>query len=389
MLSSLSEIKKPEIKKYIDLFLKEILNNVDKENGYIKIHINPFYKIKDNGLDYPRQSFIYFTLSRVLSFLKENNFTELIKTHNLDEIINKISINIKSNYIKETNEINKEDDETNQINKKFIELYSLRACLFNRINDDYQLWADNFKKENINLIYTHPILLNLYLNTLKDIDIINNRENRADGKVENAKAKIEHTENEAVKILVDLTNYHLPSAVEAYYYSIKVRKDINKEAYNYTDMYYFNGIKYFNNDYYKAADEFIKEQLLIDDKNMDMLNTSTIAKLFEGLCNKSYYDYNSNIYNNDTQIKVDNNIQKYFDIVSSRKIKLDTKLIKDFKYTEYSISEIKNTSYVCLDIYAHLLLGLMPLFNIKQLDKQLNKQVGRQVNQQVDKQLDK
>ena len=355
MLSSLSEIKKPEIKKYIDLFLKEILNNVDKENGYIKIHINPFYKIKDNGLDYPRQAFIYFTLSRVLSFLKENNFTELIKTHNLDEIINKISINIKSNYIKENDEIN----------KKFIELYSLRACLFNRINDDYQLWADNFKKENINLIYTNPILLNLYLNTLKDINNINKNK------------------------IIDLVTYNLPSAVEAYYYSIKVRKDINKEAYNYTDMYYFNGIKYFNDNYYKATDEFIKEQLLIDDKNMDMLNTSTIAKLFEGLCNKSYYDYNSNIYNNDTQIKVDNNIQKYFDIVSSRKIKLDTKLIKDFKYTEYSISEIKNTSYVCLDIYAHLLLGLMPLFNIKQLDKQLNKQVGHQVNQQVDKQLDK
>ncbi len=374
MLSSLPEIKMlsslPEIKRYIDLFLKEILNNVAQEeilnnvvqeNVRINIHINPFYKIKDEGIDYPRQAFIYFTLSRLLSFLKENNCTELIKMHSLDEIINKISINIKYNY----------DKEIDGVNRKFIELYSLRACLFNNDNDDqnhnnnnnnnqYTYWIDNFKKENINLIYTHPILLNLYLNTLKDIHTMNIIENEAGDMLE-----------------IDLANYHLPSAVEAYYNLIKVRKDINKEAYNYTDMYYFNGIKYFNNDYYKAADEFIKEQLLIDDKNMDTLNTSTIAKLFEGFCNKSY-----NNIKDQTKAKIDDEIQKYFDIVMSRKIKLDTRLIKNFKYTENSISEIKNTSYVCLDTYAHLLLGLIPLFSLKQLDEQVEQRLGKELDKQ-------
>ena len=52
----------------------------------------------------------------------------------------------------------------------------------------------------------------------------------------------------------------------------------------------------------------------------------------------------------------------FFELCMQRKIILNPYLTSKYKYTQHSLYEVEGTAYVCLDTYAHIILGLLNLF---------------------------
>lgn len=290
---------KLSIEKYIENFIEEILLQIDIK-GKINIHINQVFISDYKDEDFVRQSFIFFTLCKVHFFLPK-----LVDKHCLNLIFKYIDINYKENK------------KLTSVDRKFIELYMVRGCIFWEKNTSR---AEEFSvKENMSVIYTSPVLTHLFL----------------------------ETEANALTYLNKslFQEVYIKFAKEAVVYALRSEQKDTSNA------FYFSGIL----NYHDVLGMNIKNEVLgiLSKKHhqelseINITHTSVLAALFQ--------DYSS-IYPN-----FEGQADYFLSEVLSRNIKTNPYLRKRFNFTDNSLSEIKNTSYVCLDTYSHIILGMLNL----------------------------
>lgn len=290
-----------EIISSVRVLLNEIFPHIES-SGKINVHINQVYLASLSKEDFIRQSFIFFTLCKIKYI-----FPDLVK----DKLLEEVFSYIKNNY--ETNVT------LTELERKYIEIYTIRALIF--LKKDFSFFLTKLAKSNFHLIYTTPILLHIFL----------------------------ATEGDALKYLGKsiMPSHYLNIAKEAVFFSLKSnQKDINK-AFHYVDIFYYNDI--LGLDFKLFAVELVEKKVRQELENTNLIYTSVLAKMFEGYASLNLLE------------KMD----LYKDLCFKRRVKLSPYLIDTYKYTSNSISEIDETAYVCLDTYAHLILGILVVYKNK------------------------
>lgn len=290
-----------EIKERLLTFVDEILNHVES-NGKINVHINQVYTSKSREEDYPRQSFIFYTLCKVKFF-----YPELVSSSVLDSIQRYIYENYNSNQ------------DLSGVDRKFIEVYMLRGLIF--LKKDTSFFQKKLLESNVNLIYSTPILLHIFLAT--NVDSLNYLGERL------------------------IPNHYEWIAKESVFYSFKSEQLEKNKAFQYVDIFYYNDTLNIdhNGDVLLLVNKKIDEEL----KRVELMYTSVLAKMFEGYASL------------ETPDKENVRTKFFFNLCMRRKLATNPYLTNSYKYTENSISEIESTAYVCLDTYAHLILGMLNL----------------------------
>lgn len=290
-----------EVNDSIKLLCEEIFPHIEA-SGKINVHINQVYLANLSKEDFIRQSFIFFTLCKVKYF-----FSDLIE----DDLLENIFLYIKNNYQTSTT--------LTDLEKKYIEVYTIRGLVF--LKKDFSFFLTRLIESNFHLIYTTPILLHIFL----------------------------ATEADALKYLGKsiMPPHYLNIAKEAVFFSLKSnQKDTNK-AFHYVDIFYYDDILGLS--FKSLALDLVETKIRQELKNVSSIYTSVLAKMFEG-----YAALNS--------------LEKmhFFEsLCSKRGVGLNPYLVDTYQYTGNTISEIDGTSYVCLDAYAHLILGLLVVYKNK------------------------
>ena len=315
------------IKKDITDILKEVFKYVNSDSGETSIHIN-LNKSNDNK-DFMRQSFMFYSLNYVLYHFKTIDLIDEELRVNLIE-----NIKVMGQFIfKYLNEHSDSNNQENIIENKYVELNLLRSSILGGKLDLIDFWSRKVE-QNLKVVFKQPLLLALYIKTMTDLNKLN--------------------------IKIDFLQYHLPTAIESFYAWTKIEPNNSSKSFNYIDYYYFTTEVGADLIYMKQINNFIESKLKSEWENIEDFNTSCIVKICEGLTYKKLYC--DNVYH-DNDILL--NIEKYLKVIFDRKIKLSNYLIENHKYGVNSLSEVKNTSYVCLDTYGHLIIVFVNLLLIK------------------------
>lgn len=293
------EFLEDELKKYVDEICKYI-NLKNNNDNKINIHINEKFGFGYDYVDYARQAFIFYTLCK--SYFYDNN---LISKQTLVGVY----LYIYKNY-------NKSEKIFDGKTRNFIELYTIRGCLFAGL--DYSCFLSGFLK-NSSRVYTEPLLLHLFLCTESDA-------------VFYKKINLMPTE------LIDI-------AKESAIYLIGSNLKNNYAAFNFVDIFYY--AETLKIDIKDETFKLVENKVKNEKRNIDKTYTSVLAKLFEGYCNFGTSEFAV--------------ISEFWDLIMSRKIKKNYYLYKKFNYSINSLEEVKGSSFVCLDTYAHISLGLITL----------------------------
>lgn len=290
-----------EIKGSVLIFVDEILNHVEG-NGKINVHINQVYTSKLKEEDYSRQSFIFYTLCKVKFF-----YPELVDGLVLDSIQGYIYENYNSNQ------------DLSDVDRKFIEVYMLRGLVF--LKKDTSFFQKKLLESNVNLIYSVPILLHIFLAT--NVDSLNYLGERL------------------------IPNHYEWIAKESVFYSFKSEQIEKNKAFQYVDIFYYNNS--LNIDSKGEVLSLVNNKIDQELKRVELIYTSVLAKMFEGY---------TALYSPE---EGSDRARFFFNLCIQRGVDRNPYLTDTYKYTENSISEIESTAYVCLDTYAHLILGMLNL----------------------------
>ncbi len=291
---------KLEAQENIELLIKEISSHIDSQ-GKIDVHINQVFTSINQKEDYTRQSFIFFVLCKAKFFFPLDVSDELLQS--------------AFDYIKNNYESNVQ---LSDFERRYIEAFIVRGCLFWK--KDASFFLGNLNKHSIGLLGSSPLLLHLVLATEAD--------------------SLQYAHKKSIDShIVDICK-------EAVFYSLKSeQKDANK-AFHYVDIFYYNDS--LRLDYKVTAEKLVDKKIWKELERKESVYTSVLAKMFEGFT--ALYPENL------TSTKL------FFNLCVKRKVKLNPYLVSSFRYTSDSISEIENTAYVCLDTSAHLILGLLNLY---------------------------
>ena len=292
---------KTELKGSVFTFVDEILRHTE-EDGKINIHINQVYTSKSKEEDYSRQSFIFYTLCKVNFF-----YPELVDRSILDSIQMYIYENYNSNQ------------DLSDIDRKFIEVYMVRGLIF--LKKDTSFFQKKLLESNVNLIYSTPILLHIFLAT--NVDSLNYLGERL------------------------IPSHYEWIAKESVFYSFKSEQIEKNKAFQYVDIFYYNNI--LNIDSKGEVLSLVNNKIDQELKRVELMYTSVLAKMFEGY---------TALYSSGEK---SDRAAFFFSLCMQRKLVASPYLMETYEYTENSISEIESTAYVCLDTYAHLILGLLNL----------------------------